>query len=346
MVSFVQNIHDFQKQLSLSDADLLETSNLSSVQFNRLLKETCSDNVIYEFCLNFEIDYRTIYSDSGFTCMPLSNQFESYPYELKNVVTKRICKKLIDKYGSESVLKARLNKALPDKKLLVGRYISGKSGFDSEHIPIIKKAVSDIINDYDFDLLLATLMYSKIRNYNYNLVKSYYNVMYADIGQALGMTMSGVSNWGGHTYACIPDDKVSALGDVFGGFTYQEFKSVLITRKMLEGRVCKIASSNAANECCSSEANSVPKSVVNSEVDDLAQTDLMSYVTSEDSLQTSLKEEASQTEPIHATPMIDNILFGCTTIDAEKVNKMYNKLSNTDKAKVAQFISDLFFAAL
>lgn len=332
MKSFTENLEAYQKATGLSRADVVELSGLSKEELEDIEYDDLeSRNIIYQFCYNLDIDYTSLYSDSGFKSgCSLFDQFDRYPDSYKRLLTNHIFKSLAKTYGDISSFKELLKEVLPDNQKTITRFFSGNSTVTGDQLKHIRNSISESFSKDKFDTVLNRAMFSLIPNYNYSLARSYFKVSYKDIASSLHTNVSNVGNWGGLCCAKMPDNVISDIARILGGFSKDEFQTTILTKKDFKGR-----------ECAVSLGSKLPDPPTDDKgADRGAQT---------------VQIDEPKIEPQHSVNLISpesSIVSRLLNdnnkmiISDERILKMYNKLSPSNKAEVNKMITDLFFSQL
>lgn len=321
MKTFKDNLADFEKAMGFSRLDVLELSELNDVELDNLESGNVDEASLVRFCLNAGIDYRTLFADTGFKSASLEDQFASYPIVHQKAVTKLFLQKLKKRCKlDDNTLRLAISSSDSQHMLRLTRLLSGSSTLDTYAISTVKKGVSNLVSEDEFNLMLAQALFTRIPNYNYNIARNYFKLTYKQIANGLeGTTVSGVSNWGGSFYSHITQKYVRKLAAGFGGLDIRTFSTQLMSPNMLKGKKCEFSLSQQL----------IDPPEIKCEPKDQIETDPVITVDPE-----------VECEPV-AEP--DTLSIEITD---ETALKMYSKLNANDRLKVNKLISDLFINAI
>lgn len=234
MKSYKENLDDYLKTQELSLIDLSELTELD--------EETIVNNKNpYKFCVAADVDYTSLYSDTGFITAPIYSQYDKYPHHYKQTVTCKLLENLCTYTGSQDELKKLLRSKLPEFKMIISRAFSANSWFESSLLLKIEEAIFETIPRSTFKEALAEAMFKYIPNYNYIIAKRVYGLTYRDVASHLDMTPSTVSRWGIVKCGYITKSALPKLSSMLGGFTVEEFTTQFISEEQFKKHECKIS---------------------------------------------------------------------------------------------------------
>ena len=332
MKSFSENLEAFQKAAKLSRTDIVELSDLNEEELDNIVNGSIKNrNALYQFCNNLDIEYTSLYSDTGFKSgRNLIDQYNAYPYDYKKLLTNHIFKALAKSYGNVSDFKKLLKKALPDNEKMTTRFFSGNSVVTGQQLHDIRYSISENFSRDKFDNILSKQCFSLIPNYNYSVARKHYGLTYKEIADYFHITTSSVANWGGKCCARISDSSIAALAKALGGFSEIEFSTFILSDKDFSRRSCDISLGarliDPPSEDKGAQSVSQPVEVDSPKISPQKDNNSISTESQLVSQPTTSRLSASMTD--------------------DRILKMYHNLNSENKDKVDMVITDLFFSQL
>lgn len=323
MRSFSENLRDYKRNLNLTSTDVAELADLTLTTEQSLEEGDNNFDAIIQLCVKLGMDYSTAYSDTGLEQNDPITIYSTYPSAFRRVISKTLF----------TALQSRANRRTEDDPdfiwspfhaTLRGRLLAGSATLSAEHLNTLQKESQSIISAESFLELLASLMFSKIPNYNYVVAKSTYNLEFRDIGKSLGVSTSTVAKWGGNCYGKIANKHLDRFIKLAGDVNKELFVSQILKAADFENRPCIIP--RTANPDNSHRQTTIWHPVVSDNLD--AFPDL------------PLDEPLIMTEELDASSVTDAVQIKVTD---EKAMKLYQSLDAENKKKVNKYIAELFF---
>lgn len=322
MKSYRENLDNYLKTQELSLIDLSELTDLD--------EETIVNNKNpYKFCVAADIDYTSLYSDTGFVTASIYSQYDKYPYYYKKIVTCKLLENLCTYTGSQDSLKKLLRSKLPESKMIISRAFSANSWFETSLLSKIEEAMSETISRDIFKETLAEAMFRYIPNYNYRTAKRVYGLTYRDVAPHLDMTPSAVSKWGMIKCGHITKSALPKLSSILGGFAVEEFITQFISEEQFRKNECKISLGSMLPDPPSD--NELSNKAIEKEIENEGT----------DSKEDMLNVD-TPVEPLDRT-IYNTFNF---TITDELMMKMFRKLDPTTQAEIKSEIAGYFFDEL
>lgn len=322
MKSYKENLDDYLKTQELSLIDLSELTELD--------EQTIVNNKNpYKFCVAADIDYTSLYSNTGFVTASIYSQYDKYPYHYKQTVTCKLLENLCTYTGSQGSLKKLLRSKLPQYKMIISRAFSANSCFETSLLPKIEEAMLETICRDTFKEALAEAMFRYIPNYNYTTAKRVYGLTYKDLAPHLDMASSTVSRWGMIKCEHIKKSALPKLSSILGGFTVEEFTTQFISEEQFRKNECKISLGSMLPDPPSD--NELSNKAIEKEIKNKG-TNSKELVLNVD----------TPVEPLDRT-IYNTFNF---TITDELMMKMFRKLDPTTQAEIKSEIAGYFFDEL
>lgn len=322
---FIENLEKYEHDNMFSRSDILELAGIMEDEIHRF-ETDCHNEAMYRFCVNLELDFSSIYSDAGFRSCKLIDQYIVIPsgYNYKSSITKQLFKSILPKVESESAFKKKLS-GLIGSSTKVSRFINGNSSLTAEEIPLVANACSPDISYEDFNYMFASIMWSRIPNINLCTAKTIYKFTLAELAEQLNTNKSTPGNWSGNMNVSLPNKYIAQIGNILGDFNYQQFATMVITKKQFKSTSCKL-----------SIANKLPDPILDEEP--------IKHLDSRLEEDSKVNDIANPTKPDIIEDPISN--SPVLTFSDERIAKMYKALTERNRIKVEQTIIDLFFEQL
>ena len=321
MKLFKDNLIEYEKSMSLASIDIAELADMPLDVITGMENGRTNVKDISTFCIRLGIAYSSVFSDDGFKQVSVLDQYDAYPIAFKRIITKHLWKKVSKILGGDGITVFHY--------AVAGRFKSGYAGMTRENIQTLEESVKGMISSDDFYTILSEIAYSKLANYNLEVIKDHYQLSYPDIGKAIGVSASTVSNWGGKWCVPIPTVHLDKIVDSVDGISLERFLTVPLKDTDFKGRCCHIARHPAKKGRPKLEFPDPPS-------DDITLEEIGPKET-----EVEIKEPESEVEVIEQAPEV--IHRPNLSIDNNRAMKLYDLLSQEDKDVVNARIAELFF---
>ena len=300
---FKDNLLDYEKQMDFTATDVAEITELPRSTIENMEKGNLTVKDTVQLCTKLGIEYSSIYSNEGFKQIPVLDQYDKYPINLRRMVTRSVYHKIMNLLKKEKGIE-KLTIFSPQ---LRGRFKTGCVAFNRTNLEDLQKFSECVLTKEEFLDLLASDMYKKIPNYNYNLMRCVFGLSHSDLGKALNITPSGSSNWGGKSCVSIPDIHIQKIVSFLPGMNKNKFVTCPMTEKELKKYTCT--------------------------VEHLSGSDVFPDPPSDEVECTNIAEDVTTNESVQLTDKLTS----------DQALKLYSVLNSDQKREVNELIYRLFF---
>lgn len=346
--TFKENLFRLAETLGEADSGIARFADVSEDELTMLKEDTASNDLLYKFCVSTDFKLSSIYSDKGFEIASLEDQYSTYPTNLKKMISRLFCRRLIKIHcaGSESQFKMLL-KVNKLSQPLLSRIISGHSSFSAVEFNLVFEGMSSVINKQDCKQLLGKCIFSLVPNWNFIQLRKHFKVTYQALSDELKITPSAASNWGSASAVPIPEQYYKKLATIFGGFSKQEFMTIILNPSDYADRKCTLMSSQTK--------------LIDPPTDELTE-DYGCKLTKtpekkKKKKNSKIKPDKSRNIQYDLTTNSENLATGLEVVPSlsadhqyaitdQMVIKMFNNLSPENKRKAVALITELFFSQI
>lgn len=347
MKTIESNLRLYLLENKMSRSELIAKVGTTERELKCLEEDNLPNKLLFRMCYIMSIDFRSIYSDTGFRTKSLNRQYSEAPGRLIEYASAGIVNKILKKISPDE-FKERLDKSIKAPRL-ASRIVSGSSVITADNLTAVQQAANKEFPKDEFYELVANQLFGNIPNFNLETIKDASEQSIADVAASTGIGKSSIGNYCSPRCSYMIPIKTCEKIAAATGVNLKVLLTSYFNRKVASNYRFADTRNDQKEDNDSkksfADVSSFPDPISDKPCDRAA---LSSSLDSLGDLSLNLtNSECEPSQAVKSENQVDNNSSKpLIRFDDEKLAKMFNSLTSENRAKVDSLIVELFFSQI